>query len=83
MGWGIMSKNKRAGFVGLGLHNEPVKVCKFLEGNKGIWHGFPINYQEKGEEIISDHALAYWARWDIIDKSDIDDIKWKLRSPLV
>lgn len=83
MGWGIMSKNQKAEVVGLGLQNEPVKVCKFLEGNKGVWHGFPINYREKGEEIICDHALAYWARWGIIDKSDIGDIKWKLKSPLV
>lgn len=86
-GWGVYSVQGNAMVIGQGISNDnqmtDVKICKFVEGNKGLWHGYPIDYRKTSEDIICDNALHFWSRLQLIDKSDIVDIKNKDDSPLV
>lgn len=86
-GWGVRCNKGQALVIGQGVSNNnqmtEVKVCKFVEGNKGRWHGYPIDYRKTSEDIICDNALFYWERMRLIDKSDISDIQNKEDSPLV
>lgn len=86
-GWGVLIENDMAVCLGEGVdeynNSHPVKICKFLEGNPNLWHGYPIYYQSKKEETICDNALSFWANiLGIIDKSEINDIKNREESSL-
>lgn len=87
MGWGVYPCQGQAQILGQGVRDDEqmidVKVCKFVEGNKGCWHGYPIDYREGSQAIICDNALSYWEKLHLIDKSEIDDIRNKEDSSLV
>lgn len=87
MGWNVLDVNGSALVIGKGIDNEgnhiDVRVGKFVEGNKGRWHGYPIDYRHINEDIICDNALFYWMRLNVIDKSEIDDIRRKEDSSLL
>jgi hypothetical protein len=87
MGWNVLDDNGSALVIGKGIDNEgnhiDVRVGKFVEGNKGRWHGYPIDYRHINEDIICDNALFYWMRLNVIDKSEIDDIRRKEDSSLL
>ena len=42
-----------------------VKVCKFVEGNPGLWHGYPNDYRRENEDVICDNAIRYWGRQNL------------------
>ncbi len=88
-GWGLIfdANSSVPAILGQGVDHEgnmsDVKVCKFVEGNAQRWHGYPINYRSLNEETICDSAFEYWEKTlNVIDKSDINDIKNKEESPL-
>lgn len=69
--------------LGKGLDNEDLKICKFVEGNKGDWHGYPINYTLKNQEYIPERIIdSWWKELKVIDKSDYNDIRTKQESSL-
>lgn len=85
-GWGVhvVGGTSTALTLGQDYQRKDVKVCKFVEGNKGLWHGYPINYRLEREDVICDTALFYWCNLlKIIDKSEIVDIKNKEESSLI
>ena len=87
MGWNVLYDKGQAQVIGKGVDNNgnhvDVKVGKFVEGNKGRWHGYPIDYRKNNEDIICDTALFYWLKFNVIDKSEIDDIRRKEDSSLL
>ena len=87
MGWSVCPQNDNLIVIGTGVNNEgkyiDVKVAKFVEGNKGMWHGYPIDYRMTREDTICDNALECWVHMGFIDKSEIQDIKLKEDSSLV
>lgn len=87
MGWNILFQNNKLQVLGKGLSQSgtliDVKVCKFVEGNMGLWHGYPIDYRRRTEDTICDNALNYWLKMGVIDKSEIIDIKKREESSLI
>lgn len=87
MGWNILLDNNQLKIIGKGVRKKgvliDVKVAKFVEGNSGIWHGYPIDYRNVNEDVICDNALYCWLRLNVIDKSEISDIQRKEESSLV
>ena len=87
MGWGVCCQGGQAQVLGRGVTSDnqmiDVKVCKFVEGNPGLWHGYPIDYRRDNEDVICDNAIHYWERLNLIDKSEITDIQSKEDSSLI
>ena len=87
MGWGVCCQGGLAQILGQGVTSDNqminVKVCKFVEGNQGLWHGYPIDYRRDNEDVICDNALHYWERLNLIDKSEITDIQSKDDTSLI
>lgn len=87
MGWSVCNHQGQAQVLGKGVTSDnqmiDVKVCKFVEGNPGLWHGYPIDYRRDNEDVICDNAIHYWERLKVIDKSEITDIQSKEDSSLV
>lgn len=87
MGWGVCNHQGQAQVLGQGVTSNKqmidVKVCKFVEGNLGLWHGYPIDYRRDNEDFICDNAIHYWERLNLIDKSEITDIQSKEDSSLI
>ena len=87
MGWNILLENNQLKIIGQGVgkmgNHIDVKIAKFVEGNAGTWHGYPIDYRNVNESVICDNALYCWLRLKVIDKSEIPDIQRKEESSLV
>ena len=83
-GWGVFPTSEgKLLKIGKGCNGLDVKVCKFVEGNKALWHGYPIDYREE-EDVICDNALSYWYNvLHVIGKSEIDEIRDQQDSSLV
>ena len=83
-GWGVLPAGEGQLIkIGKGCNGNDVKVCKFVEGNHALWHGYPIDYREE-EDVICDNALSYWYNvLHVIRKSEIEEIKDQQDSSLV
>lgn len=83
-GWGVLpTKNGELIKIGRAENRKAVNVCKFVEGNKSKWHGYPIDYRDEND-VICDNALLYWYKvLHVIGKSELNDIRRQLDSSLV
>ena len=62
MGWGVCNHQGQAQVLGQGVTSDNqminVKVCKFVEGDRGFWHGYLIDYRRDNEDVICDNAIS-------------------------
>ena len=85
-GWGVYYTQGQVQVIGQGVSSNnqmiDVKICKFVESTGQHWHGYPIDYRVE-KDVICDNALFYWEKLQLIDKSEIRDIKNQEDSSLV
>ena len=64
--------------LGSGYNREELVICKFVEGNAGEWHGYPINHTLRNEDYIPERIVkCWWQTFRVIGKSDYNDIRTK------
>ena len=83
-GWGVLpAGGGQLIKIGKCCNGNDVEVCKFVEGNHALWHGYPIDYREE-EDVICDNALSDWYNvLHVIGKSEIEEIRDQQESSLV